>query len=146
VYKRQVVIVSVHWGKEYVALPSTEQGIADDDPQRVAHWIVDSGADLVIGNHPHHVQAVELYHNHLITYAHGNFIFDQMFSDETREGVVGVYTFYGKRLVSVRYRPVFIYDYAQPRWATSAQARSILNGMRAATEELARRHASASTR
>jgi len=141
-----VVIVSVHWGKEYVALPSTEPGIADDDPQRVAHWIVDSGADLVIGNHPHHVQAVELYHNHLITYAHGNFIFDQMFSDETREGVVGVYTFYGKRLVSVRYRPVFIYDYAQPRWATSAQARSILNGMRAATEELARRHASASTR
>lgn len=133
-----VVIVSVHWGKEYVPLPEIAPGIADDDPVRVAHWIIDSGADLIIGNHPHHVQAVELYHGHLITYAHGNFAFDQMFSMETREGVVGTYTFYGRRLIAVRYRPIFIYDYAQPRWAEPAQARAILQGMRAATEQLAR--------
>jgi len=135
-----VVVVSVHWGKEYVALPTTEPGIADDDPQKVGHWIVDSGADLVIGNHPHHVQAVELYHGHLITYAHGNFIFDQMFSEATREGVVGTYTFYDRRLVGVRYRPVVIYDYAQPRWATPAQSAAILSGMYTATLQLARRH------
>jgi poly-gamma-glutamate synthesis protein (capsule biosynthesis protein) len=134
-----VVIVSVHWGKEYVAVPTTEPGIADDDPQRVAHWIIDSGADLIIGNHPHHVQAVELYHGHLITYAHGNFVFDQMFSTETREGVVGVYRFYGRRLVSVRYRPVMIYDYAQPRWADAATSRAILKGMQDATWQLAHR-------
>ena len=98
-----VVIVSVHWGKEYVAVPTTAPGIADDDPQRVAHWIIDSGADLIIGNHPHHVQAVEIYHHHFISYAHGNFAFDQMFSMPTRQGVVGAYTFYRKRLVAVRY-------------------------------------------
>src|SRR5579875_903481 len=45
-----VVVVSVHWGKEYVGVPTTEPGIADDDPQKVAHWIIDSGADLIIGN------------------------------------------------------------------------------------------------
>jgi len=134
-----VVIVSVHWGKEYVPLPQTEPGIADDDPRRVGHWIIDSGADLVIGNHPHHVQAVEIYHNHLITYAHGNFVFDQMFSDETREGVVGTYTFYGRRLIAVRYGPIFIYDYSQPRWATPAQSRAILGGMAAASYQLSRR-------
>lgn len=135
-----VVVVSVHWGKEYVAVPSTEPGIADDDPQRVAHWIIDSGADLIIGNHPHHVQAIELYHGHLIAYAHGNFVFDQMFSTATREGVVGTYTFYGRRLVAARYQPIFIYDYAQPRWADPAMSRAVLQGMRAATYQLARRH------
>jgi hypothetical protein len=147
----QVVIVSVHWGKEYVPVPQTAPGIADDDPVRVAHWIIDSGADLIIGNHPHHVQGVELYHGHLITYAHGNFVFDQMFGIPdcpgdanlfctTREGVVGTYTFYGTRLVSVRYRPVVIYDYAQPRWATPQEAKVILSGMQAATQELQREH------
>lgn len=146
-----VLVVSVHWGKEYVAIPTTAPGIADDDPRRVAHWIIDSGADLIIGNHPHHVQGVELYKGHLITYAHGNFAFDQMFMTPqdcpgvasnfnfmctTREGVVGTYTFAGKRLVAVRYKPVVIYDYAQPRWATPKQAQIILNGMRNASYAL----------
>jgi poly-gamma-glutamate synthesis protein (capsule biosynthesis protein) len=139
--RASVVVVSVHWGKEYVAVPATEPGIADDDPQHVGHWIIDSGADLIIGNHPHQVQSVEIYHNRLITYAHGNFIFDQMFSDETRQGVVGTYTFYGSRLVRVRYRPIFIYDYAQPRWATPQQARVIIGEMKSATWQLAHRRA-----
>lgn len=136
-----IVIVSVHWGREYVALPAPAPGIADDDPRAVGHWIVDSGADLVVGNHPHHVQAVELYHGRLITYAHGNFVFDQMFSVETREGVVGTYTFLDRRLVAVRFRPVMIYDYAQPRWANPSQSRAILTGMYEASRELARRPA-----
>lgn len=134
----QVIVVSVHWGREYVPVPETAPGIADDDPVRVAHWIIDSGADLIIGNHPHHVQGVELYHGRLITYAHGNFAFDQMFSIPTRQGVVGTYTFYGRRLVAVRFRPVMIYDYAQPRWATPAQSRQVLAGMLASTRELQR--------
>jgi capsule synthesis protein PGA_cap len=142
-----VVVVSVHWGKEYVSTPQIAPGIADDNPRQIAHWIIDSGADLVIGNHPHHVQSVELYHGHLITYAHGNFVFDQMFTTRdcpgdanyfctTREGVVGKYTFYGKQLVAVRYTPVVIYNYAQPRWATPPQAKVILAGMKAASLQL----------
>lgn len=148
--RADVVVVSVHWGKEYVPLPKIAPGIADDDPQTIGHWIIDSGADLVIGNHPHHVQAVEIYHGHLITYAHGNFVFDQMFGIpdcpgdanrfcSTREGVVGEYTFYGRQLVRVHYRPVVIYDYAQPRWADRATARAVLTEMRATTMQLAGR-------
>lgn len=144
-----VVVVSVHWGKEYVSVPTVAPGIADDNPRRVGHWIIDSGADLVIGNHPHHVQGVEFYHGHLITYAHGNFVFDQMFGVPdcpgdanvfctTREGVVGTYTFYRKRLVAIRYRPVVIYDYAQPRWAPPNVARIVLAGMKKSSEEIAR--------
>ncbi len=133
-----IVIVSVHWGKEYVALPTTASGVADDDPRQVGRAIIDDGADLIVGNHPHHVQAVELYHNHLITYAHGNFIFDQMWSPETEQGVVGVYTFYGRRLVAVRYKPVIIEDYAQPHWASPSEGLPIIRGMRDATMTLAR--------
>ena len=136
-----IVVVSVHWGKEYVSVPTVAPGIADDDPQRVAHWIIDSGADLIIGNHPHHVQAVEMYHHRFISYAHGNFAFDQMFSLATREGVVGAYTFYDRRLVAVRYRPLVIYDYSQPRWADPATARQILRDMQTATWALAHRRA-----
>jgi len=132
-----VVIVSVHWGKEYVSVPETAPGIADDDPRQVGHWIIDSGADLVIGNHPHHVQGVELYHGHLITYAHGNFIFDQMWSLETRQGVVGIYTFYGTRLVAVRYKPVMIDDYSQPHWASPADGLPIIQSMVSSTASMA---------
>jgi hypothetical protein len=146
-----IVVVEVHWGMEYTAIPTVAPGIADDDPVKVGRWLIDSGADLVIGNHPHHVQGVELYHGHLITYAHGNFVFDQMFNRtdcpgdynfvcSTEEGVVGTYTFYGKKLVSVRYRPVVIYDWWQPRWATPSQARVIMNGMKAATYTLVKQH------
>jgi hypothetical protein len=137
-----LVIVSVHSGKEYVSLPATSPGVADDDPIKVAHWIMDSGADLIIGNHPHHVQGVEIYHGKLITYAHGNFVFDQMFDDPggggVKQGVVGTYTFYGSRLVAVRYRPVHIYDYWQPRWAVPAEAQQILRDMLRSSQQLAR--------
>jgi len=106
-------------------------GIAPDDPREIGHLAIDDGADLVIGNHPHWVQGVEIYHDKLITYAHGNFIFDQMWSQETREGVVGRYTFYGTRLIRVDYRPVLISDYAQPAWLddTAGEGLTILQRM-----------------
>jgi len=54
--------------------------------------------------------------------------------------VVGTYTFYGRELVRVRYRPVVIYDWWQPRWADPATARIIMQHMQAATQLLAHRH------
>src|SRR3989442_13485 len=56
-----VVVASFHWGAEYVSLPQTAPGIAEDNPVEIAHLAVDSGADLIIGNHPHWVQGLELY-------------------------------------------------------------------------------------
>lgn len=77
-----VVVVSIHWGNEYTSMPSARQN-------ELAHLAVDAGADLVLGNHPHWIQPVEIYKDKLIVYAHGNFIFDQMWSEKTKEGVVG---------------------------------------------------------
>jgi poly-gamma-glutamate capsule biosynthesis protein CapA/YwtB (metallophosphatase superfamily) len=136
--RADVVIVSYHWGREYTSVPLTAPGIADQDPRQIAHLTIQAGADLVIGNHPHWVQGIEMYHGKFIAYAHGNFVFDQMWSIETRQGVVGTYTFYGKKLIAVRYRPVFIENYAQPHFLSAADGAPILARMRDASVQIAK--------
>ena len=134
-----VVIVQFHWGKEYELMPKIAPGVAPDNPRIIGHLAIDDGADLVIGNHPHWVQPVEIYKGKLITYAHGNFIFDQMWSQETREGVVGKYTFYGTQLLRVDYQPVRIDDYAQPQMLdpSTGEGRDILSRMETASNQIA---------
>ena len=132
-----VLAVAVHWGAEYVSLPPTAPGVAEDDPVEIAHLAVDAGADLIIGNHPHWVQAVELYKGKFVAYAHGNFIFDQMWSYETRVGVIGRYTFYDDVLVGAEFIPVLSENFAQPVPMQGAEARAVMDGMQAASEELA---------
>jgi len=124
-----VLIVSVHWGSEYELLPIPEKGIAPDDPKQIGKIMIDSGADLVIGNHPHTVQGVEIYKNKVIAYAHGNFIFDQTWSQETQEGVVGEYIFFGKNLVQVKYHPILVNVSYQPRFLSTKDGQHILNRM-----------------
>lgn len=84
-----IVVVTYHWGVEYRDQP-------DERQKYLGHLTIDAGADLVIGNHPHWYQPIEFYHGKLITYAHGNFVFDQEWSRRTKEGIVGRYTFYNK--------------------------------------------------
>jgi len=131
-----VLVVAFHWGKEYVTIPQADPGIAADDPVEIAHLAVDAGADLVLGNHPHWVQGVEVYAGKLITYAHGNFIVDQMWSRETTIGVIGRYTFYDTKLVDAEFLPVIIEDSARPRPLEGAEAQAVLEGMRQASISL----------
>ena len=129
--RANVVIVSMHWGMEYTPLPQVAPGVADQDPRVLAHLAVDAGADLIVGNHPHVVQGVEIYKGKFISYASGNFVFDQISlgRSDTQQGVVGTYTFYGKKLVSVRYRPVLIADWAQPHFISAKAEAPILRRM-----------------
>ncbi|MCS7003527.1 MAG: CapA family protein, partial [Dehalococcoidia bacterium] len=128
-----VVVVQFHWGREEVLFPQPFGGVAPDDPREIGRLAIDAGADLVIGNHPHWVQGVEIYRDKLITYAHGNFLFDQHFSLETRESVIGRYVFYGNRLVAARFFPARIDDYTQPRPLSGADADAVLARMREST-------------
>ncbi len=109
-----ITVVSFHWGNEYAFEPNWKQ-------KEFAHLAIDNGSDLIIGNHPHVVQSNELYKNKLIVYAHGNFIFDQMWSEKTREGVIGKYYFDGSQLVDYEFIPVYIKDYSQPEIVKNAQ-------------------------
>ncbi len=135
-----IVVVQFHWGKEYERQPMPDRGVpTPDDPVNIGHLAIDSGADIVIGNHPHWYQGVEVYKGKLITYAHGNFVFDQMWSEETREGVIGTYTFYGTQLVAASWKPVRSYDYGQPVFMNAKDSASTLQTMEAASDTLATR-------
>ncbi len=58
----------------------------NDNQKFLSKLAIDSGADIVIGHHPHVTQPVEKYNNGYIAYSLGNFIFDQYFSEETMRG------------------------------------------------------------
>ena len=118
-----IVIVSYHWGVEYTDVPSQRQ-------IDLAHITIDAGADLILGNHPHWIQPIELYKDKFIIYAHGNFIFDQEWSAETKLGVVGKYTFYDKKLVDVEFVPIRIVDYGQPYLLQGEEAKRVINTMK----------------
>ncbi len=63
------VVVCMHWGDEFIEYPSPEQ-------VQLGRAIIDAGAKLVIGHHPHILQGVEKYGGGIIAYSLGNFIFD----------------------------------------------------------------------
>jgi poly-gamma-glutamate synthesis protein (capsule biosynthesis protein) len=147
-----VVVVQFHWGKEYERQPMIAPGVAPDDPIELGHLAVDAGADLVIGNHPHWVQGVEIYKGHLITYAHGNYVFDQVncypgigsdyltyCSDDTRTSVIGTYTFVGSHLVGTTWKPTYTDTSLQTQWADPGRGAQVLRTMEDASVQLAQK-------
>lgn len=127
-----VVIVSFHWGTEYAAYPNKRQ-------QELAHLAIDSGADLIIGNHPHWTQPVEIYRGRLIVYSHGNFIFDQMWSPKTREGMIGKYIFYENQLIDAEFFPVLINNAYQPDLLGNEEKEAFLEDFKQRSYSLANR-------
>jgi len=63
-----ITIVSFHWGIETENYPTDVQ-------KELGHIAVDSGADLVVGHHPHVLQGIETYNGKKIVYSLGNFCF-----------------------------------------------------------------------
>lgn len=76
-----VVLVSMHWGEEFVSSPS-ESEIA------MGHAIIDAGAAAILGHHPHVTRPVELYKNTLIAHSLGNFMGDMTWHSMFRLGMV----------------------------------------------------------
>jgi poly-gamma-glutamate synthesis protein (capsule biosynthesis protein) len=95
-----LLVVSFHWGVEDSDVP-TERQVA------VAHASIDSGADLVVGHHPHVLQGAEIYRNRLILYSVGDFIFDPGTTDEAESGIFEIYYGAGRGL-QLRMTPVII--------------------------------------
>ncbi len=93
--RADVVIVSMHNGIEYMKRPSPKQ-------IEFAHRAIDAGAALVVGHHPHVVQPVERYHDGVIFYSLGNFIFDQFQRIETQHGIIADVHFSGSAIASAQ--------------------------------------------
>ena len=114
-----IVIVSMHAGSEYKRTP-------DQNQIDFAHAAIDAGADMVIGHHPHWIQTVEQYKGKWIFYSLGNFVFDQMWSQDTREGLTVFVNYQENEIKKIELKPVIIEDYCCPRWANSEESSAIL--------------------
>ena len=127
------VIVSVHWGYEY-------EMRADPAQRDAAHAMLDAGADLVIGHHPHVVQSFEVATKcqkpgflekpgfstgggQFVAYSLGNFVFDQE-QEETRQGLALRAFFDDQGLRAVQALPVWAGP--RPRLMTLDEAASLL--------------------
>lgn len=80
-HKGEYVIVVPHWGAEY------QLGI-QPKLQLQAKQLIDAGADMILGGHPHVVEPFEIYKGRFIAYSLGNFVFDQYFSADTQQGLM----------------------------------------------------------
>jgi len=125
------VIVGFSWGIEYVTAPSQRQ-------QEFARTAAEAGASIVVGNHPHWVQATEWIGETFVVYSLGNFVFDQDWSVETTQGALLEAGFTRDRLLGVRLRPTAIrgqyaVDLLDP---TEGEGAAILQRMWDATDSL----------
>ncbi len=118
-----IVIVSFHWGTEYTYKPTENQ-------KYLAHLAIDSGADIILGNHPHYLQPMEIYKEKIIVYAQGNTIFDQDWSQETREGVLYKFVWRNNNFEKTQEKFTIIEGNSQPRFATEEEAIKIKQKIR----------------
>jgi poly-gamma-glutamate synthesis protein (capsule biosynthesis protein) len=133
------VVVYLHWGKEKIHYPKRRI-------KAFGRKIIDAGAKLLVGHHPHVLQGVEYYGGGAIVYSLGNFVFSnpRMFTRRTgllkvqlRPGLAGRAGRAGRpglaaRLARLELIPAHIHlkDYT-PRPASRAQAEDLLRRMRA---------------
>ena len=106
-----ILIVSFHFGEEYKKYNKRQENLA--------HKAIDSGAKIVVGAHPHVIQAIEEYNDGLIAYSLGNFIFDQKFSQETMEGLLLEVTVNKSGLKNYSKKLIKLNDFFQPQIPTS---------------------------
>jgi hypothetical protein len=110
------VIVAIHWGLEYETRPSPAQ-------EQLAQTLLDAGADLIVGHHPHVAQPVVVAGDQVVAYSLGNFVFDQEMG-ETRHGLALRAFFDGDGLRAVQALPVWAG--LQPRLMTVEEAAPLL--------------------
>ncbi len=95
-----VLIVCPHWGVEYAPQPTREQ-------VKLARTMIDAGADLVVGSHPHVAEPLEAYHGRWIAYSLGNFVFDQH-NPATHRGLMLKVTVRARRVTAATPVPIAI--------------------------------------
>ena len=123
------IVATMHAGVEYTRRPHQPQ-------IDFARNAIDFGADIVIGAHPHWAQIFETYKGKYIFYSLGNFIFDQEWSRDTKEGLALKITLYNRkssrqptspaRVEQIELIPIVIENYSTPRPANETEAQQIL--------------------
>lgn len=100
--KVRTLVVSCHWGLEFISRPSPITIM-------LARKLIDWGADIVIGHHPHVLQGVEYYRNGIIAYSLGNFLFDTLWNANLRNSSIFIFDINGDK-INLEMIPIWISD------------------------------------
>lgn len=79
VYRADLVVPVMHWGWENELTSNARQ-------RHLARVMIDAGADVVIGGHPHVTQEIEHYKGKPIIYSVGNFVMKETDNENQRRG------------------------------------------------------------
>ena len=125
--RADVVIVMPHWGSEDNPVPNWNQ------TQR-ARMLVSGGADLIVGNHPHVVQAIKQIDDVPVFYGLGNFVFDQGLRNH-RQGVILLVYFQGSKYTGYKLIPTHTDADGRVHIANPEEAVEIMQNIEAANVE-----------
>ena len=118
--KADVVLTEIQFEESYQPYPLPAQ-------RETFNAVLRAGADIVTGVQSHVPQSMEFTEGRLILYGLGNIFFDQMWSQETRDGFFVKHTIYEGRHISTQLFTTIIYEYGQPRWTTLTERERILS-------------------
>lgn len=116
-----IVVVYPNWGPEYTHVPHAEAQVA------WARVFSNAGADMIVGDQAHWVQTMEFMQETPVFYGLGNLVFDQMWSEETGEGLLVRMFVHNGTIIALEPIATKIYDYAQPRIETGEIRNAILS-------------------
>jgi poly-gamma-glutamate synthesis protein (capsule biosynthesis protein) len=119
-------VVSFHWGKERADIPTSGQQI-------LARFAIDSGADLVLGGHPHVLQGIENYHGGIIAYSLGNFAFSSR--GLAQESVILLARMQQPKKLNIEILPIIISN-SKPQLVYGAKAGALLKRFAALSAQL----------
>lgn len=117
--KADLVLVELQYQESYDVNPLWDQ-------RQNFRLLSQTGADIVTGVQSHVPQSVEFEQGRMILYGLGNLFFDQMWRQDTREGLIVKHSFYAGRHISSQVLTTLLYDYGQPRWTSDAEREALL--------------------
>lgn len=126
-----VLVVSFHWGQELTNIPKEYQ-------IELAHQVIEAGADLVLGHHPHVIQGLEIYKGKVIAYSLGNFIFGS-YSENARESMLLEFQAGKNGIEQCRIYPILVYNYEvefQPRLLNGDRRNKFFDYLKEISREL----------
>jgi len=121
-----VVIAMPHWGSEDITIPNWIQ-------REQAQILVREGADLVVGNHTHVVQAFQTIDQIPVFYGLGNFVFDQGLRDH-RQGAILLVKFKGTNYIGYEMIPTHVDPDGRVHIADEEEAAEILRRVQEASD------------
>jgi poly-gamma-glutamate synthesis protein (capsule biosynthesis protein) len=119
--KVDFTIVSLHWGLEGKTYTTNLQ-------EKLAHKLIDSGADIILGHHPHVLQKTEWYNDKLIIYSMGNFLFNTSIPEWHYSTIYVIKVSRPKGIINCYPIPIFIDDEGKPNFTDNQKTVEFVMG------------------